>query len=238
MAKTKHKVYTPAQNTRSMKPIVIITIIIVALTVAVFAMIKMQNDKNQQPIQFQEQPPLMNQPVLGKDDAPVTITEFGDYKCPSCKAWGDTIYPLLKKDYIDTGKVKFSYINVLFHGEESALAALAGESVFAQNPQAFWTFHKALFDSQPKENHDGLWVTEEKILDLAKSASPQIDLTKLKEDIGNQKHLPQVQTDTELVEKYRVKQTPTVMINGTVLNNPFDLNKIKSLLDKHLGDIQ
>ena len=48
-------------------------------------------------------------PVLGKKDAPVTIIEFSDYQCPFCrKFWQDTL-PSIKKDYIDTGKVKLVY---------------------------------------------------------------------------------------------------------------------------------
>ncbi|OAB44747.1 hypothetical protein PGLA_04860 [Paenibacillus glacialis] len=66
------------------------------------------------------------------------MIEFGDYKCPSCKAWSEHLYPQLMKEYVDTSKVKFAYINVLFHGEESELASLAVESVFDQDPEAFW----------------------------------------------------------------------------------------------------
>ncbi|PJI52874.1 hypothetical protein CTI14_36030 [Methylobacterium radiotolerans] len=42
----------------------------------------------------------------------------------------------------------------------------------------------------------------------------------------------------KLVQKFGVKQTPTVMINGTVLENPFDINMIKELIDKEIGDKQ
>ncbi|WP_243463044.1 thioredoxin domain-containing protein [Mesobacillus boroniphilus] len=44
---------------------------------------------------------------------------------PACKAWSQNFYPQLVKDYVETGKVKFAYINVLFHGEESKLGSLA-----------------------------------------------------------------------------------------------------------------
>ncbi len=48
-------------------------------------------------------------PVLGEAGAPVTIIEFGDYQCPSCRLFWRDVEPRLKKEYIDTGKVKLAY---------------------------------------------------------------------------------------------------------------------------------
>lgn len=90
---------------------------------------------------------LTGQPLLGEKDAPVTVVEFGDYKCPSCKAWGEMIYPQLVEDYVLSGDVNFSYVNVLFHGKESVLASLGAESVYKQDPEVYWDFHKNVFDA-------------------------------------------------------------------------------------------
>ncbi|KFN04300.1 thioredoxin family protein [Bacillus clarus] len=61
-------------------------------------------------------PPIGKQPTLGKEDAQISVVEFGDYKCPARKAWGERIFPQLQKDYIDTGKVKFSplFFSIIF----------------------------------------------------------------------------------------------------------------------------
>ena len=45
--------------------------------------------------------------VEGKADAPVTIVEYASMTCGHCAAFHHDVYPILKKDYIDTGKVKF-----------------------------------------------------------------------------------------------------------------------------------
>ncbi|MBT2583226.1 thioredoxin domain-containing protein [Planococcus sp. ISL-109] len=124
---------------------------------------------------------------LGKEEAPVTVVEFGDFKCPSCKAWGETVYPQLVEDYVDTGEVKFSYINVLFHGDESTLASLAAESVYQQSPKAYWDFYKALFAAQPEQKHDAAWVTPEKVLEVA-AEFPSIDQGKLESDMEQRGH--------------------------------------------------
>src|ERR1019366_3451262 len=45
--------------------------------------------------------------VLGKSDAPLTLVEFTDYQCPFCGRFETTTFPEIKKNYIDTGKVRF-----------------------------------------------------------------------------------------------------------------------------------
>ena len=46
-------------------------------------------------------------PMLGSKDAPITVVEFSDYQCPFCQRFHLQTYGQLKKDYIDTGKVRF-----------------------------------------------------------------------------------------------------------------------------------
>lgn len=230
MAKQKHK--------NNAKPLVLITIVIIALIVLLSLLTKMQEDKVKQPIRVSEQPSLINQPMLGNENAPVTMVEFGDYKCPSCKAWGERIFPQLKQDYIDKGKVKFAFINTLFHGQESTLASLAAESVYAQDADMFWTYHQAIFDAQPAaEKHDDQWVTPEKLMDLAQVNAPQINLSQLVEDLIAQTYLPELNIDMALVEQYKVQLTPTIMINGIIVEDPFDYKKIKSIIDREIGDV-
>ena len=44
---------------------------------------------------------------LGRDDAPVTVVEFADYQCPFCRKFHSDTFAELKKNYIDTGKVRY-----------------------------------------------------------------------------------------------------------------------------------
>ena len=47
--------------------------------------------------------------VIGKASAPVTIIEYASLSCPHCAAFHNQVLPTLKKDYIDTGKVRLVY---------------------------------------------------------------------------------------------------------------------------------
>jgi protein-disulfide isomerase len=224
-------------NNKTNKPFkmaVVITIIIFALLIALVVVINMKSDTSNN-VSFDKQPSIEGQPVLGDPDAPVTVVEFGDFKCPACKAWSQNFYPQLVKDYVETGKVKFAYINVLFHGEESKLGSLAAESVFKQNPESYWIFNKEMFKAQPTENHDGLWITNEKILEIA-SGIPNIEVKQLENDINNQTEIEEVNKDSQLVEEFKVELTPSIMINGTMVEDPFDYERIKFLIDQALED--
>lgn len=213
-----------------MKKIVIITTIIIILGVA---LVVLSNGNSEVGETYTEQPPIEGQPVLGEDDALVTVVEFGDFKCPACKAWGETIFPQLINDYIDTGEVKFSYINTPFHGTESTLASLAAESVFDQNPDAYWDFHNALFAEQPSENHDSQWVTTEKILEVA-SGIQSIDIEELELALEEQSKIEEVNKDVELVEEFNVQMTPSIMVNDIMVEDPFDYDAIQNLIDQEL----
>jgi len=178
---------------------------------------------------------IAGQPTLGESDAPVTVVEFGDFKCPSCQAWGEMVYPQLVADYVETGDVKFSYINVLFHGNESVVGSLAAEAVYEQSPESYWDFHKALFAAQPTENHDAAWLTPEKTSEVAAEFSA-IDQVQMKEDMEKQETMDKVEADETLVEEHEVAMTPTIVVNGQTLEDPFDYDAIKALIDQELAE--
>lgn len=222
---------------RKISPFKVAVIITIFLFFILSALIVINKKTSESSIgtSYEIQPSIDGQPTLGESEAPVTVVEFGDFKCPACKNWGETIFPQLVKDYVDTGKVKFSYINVLFHGDESKLGSVASEAIYKQNPERYWDFHKKLFSEQPDEDHDSLWITMEKIKGTA-SLIPDIDVTQLEEDMKSQSVIDEVNKDSVLVEDFNVQQTPSIMVNGTMLDDPFDYEKIKSLINKELED--
>jgi len=98
-------------------------------------------------------------PVLGSANAPVTLVEFSDYECPFCKRHFTQTLPSLKKDYIDTGKVKLvfrDFIAVPAHNPVANIEALAAECVKEMGgAEAYYKFHDLVF-SQTKSNGQGI----------------------------------------------------------------------------------
>lgn len=52
--------------------------------------------------------------VQGVEDAPITVIEYASFTCPHCARFHSDVYKLLRKNYIDTGKIKFIFREVYF----------------------------------------------------------------------------------------------------------------------------
>ena len=79
----------------------------------------------------------------GRPDAPVTIVEFTDYQCPFCKRFEAETWPQLKRNYVDTGKVRFIVRDLPLEFHDSALPA--AEAAHCAGEQGkFWPMHDAL----------------------------------------------------------------------------------------------
>jgi protein-disulfide isomerase len=105
--------------------------------------------------------------VLGNPDAPITMIEFSDYECPFCKRHFDQTYPELKKNYIDTGKMKivFRDLPLSFHDPMATKEAIAANCAKEQGgDEAYYKMHNAMF-TQTTSNGNGLSV--EKLYTIA-----------------------------------------------------------------------
>lgn len=91
---------------------------------------------------------LDDDPIMGNPDAPINLIEFSDFGCPFCKRFHATTLPLIKQNYIDSGKVKFVYRDfpILSTHPNAGSAALAAEC--ADDQGMFWQYHDKLFENQ------------------------------------------------------------------------------------------
>lgn len=83
------------------------------------------------------------EPALGRSGAPLTMVEFTDYQCPYCRRFQAEVWPKLKRNYIDTGKLRFIVrdLPLQFH----ASAGPAAEAAHCAAEQGkFWPMHEAL----------------------------------------------------------------------------------------------
>ncbi|WP_051286900.1 DsbA family protein [Paenibacillus taiwanensis] len=163
---------------------------------------------------------LEGQPILGSPEAKVTVVEFGDYKCPACKFWEDTNYKQLKADFIDTGKIQFSFMNYPFIAPDSRTAALAGEAVYAHNPEAFWAYHEAIYAGQKDEREQ--WATPEYLVEIAKQAVPDLDSAQLLKQIQDETYKKEVDQDLAFVQQAKPQGTPAFYINGKEFTGQWD----------------
>ncbi|MBI2443137.1 MAG: thioredoxin domain-containing protein [Candidatus Levybacteria bacterium] len=87
-------------------------------------------------------------PMLGKDDAPVTMIEFSDLQCPFCLRFFQNSFPQIKKNYIDTGKVKFYFRHLPLTQLHPMAMPFANAAECANEQNKFWEMHDKIYNEQ------------------------------------------------------------------------------------------
>ncbi len=91
--------------------------------------------------------------VLGSADAPVTMVEFTDYQCPYCRRFHEQSWPEIKRNYIDTGKVRFIVRDLPLDFHDQALpSAVAARCAGEQGK--YWPMYEALLSQTEPLNKD------------------------------------------------------------------------------------
>ena len=171
-------------------------------------------------------------PVLGDAAAKVTIIEFGDYQCPSCRLFWKDVEPRLKKDYIDTGKVKlvFRDFPLMQIHPEALLAAMAVDCAGEQGK--YWQYHDKVFREQYNKGDD---VIRFKAADLKKWAKDVgVDQAKFDQCVDSEKYKNEVMKDKADGDAAGVQGTPTFFINGRVMGGAQQYPEYKKLIDELL----
>lgn len=190
---------------------------------------------------FRPQPEDLNfdynkMPTIGQADAPVKLVEFGDFKCITCKMFSETIYPQLKKDFIDTGKVSLSFMNFTIISQDSTTAALAAQAVYHQNKDEFWNFYHSVYANQGDERAP--WATSDFLVQLARDNKLNLDYDKLKSDIDKATYKDEVNKHNKIARDNNFGGTPTIVLNGRKLTDTQALryDNLKAEIEKALQE--
>jgi protein-disulfide isomerase len=87
--------------------------------------------------------------TLGNDAAPIWVVVLSDFQCPYCKRWHDDTDDKLRRDYVQTGKVKLAFLNFPLGSHRHAVP-MAEAAMCAAAQGKFWGFHDAVFATQPQ----------------------------------------------------------------------------------------
>lgn len=149
--------------------------------------------------------------AIGKADAPVTIVEYASKTCGHCANFHNKVYPALKTQYVDTGKVRFVYRE--FPLDDVAMAAsMLARCAGAANTEASFAMTSALFERQEQ------WAFVR--------GNPVPELFKVARQAGfTQETFEKCLTDQKLMDnlaairdrggkEFGVNATPTFFING------------------------
>ncbi|GIN92373.1 disulfide bond formation protein D [Siminovitchia terrae] len=155
------------------------------------------------------------QPFIGEETAPVEIVEFGDYKCPHCKEFNDSIFPMIDEQLVETGKAKFYFMNYSFISADSTTSAQFAETVFQElGNEKFWDFHHLLFEKQTTESGELNTFTDEFLEEvLTEVASPE-ETEKVMLAYNKGKGEAALKKDLGIANNLGISSTPVIYING------------------------
>jgi protein-disulfide isomerase len=175
-----------------------------------------------------------NQPFLGEESAPVSIVEFGDYKCPACKNFAESSVPVILEEFVDTGKAKFYFMNDSFINVDSERSAKFGESVFQElGNDKFWEFHELLYKKQPEDTkYEKMDLyTEQFLTDVLKEVASAEEVDKVERNFRDKKSHEAWQKDMDTVSKLGVTGTPTLFVNGKMFTGQ-SMDDLKAMVEE------
>ena len=169
--------------------------------------------------------------TLGSPKAPILMVEYAAPVCPHCARFDETLFPSLKQNYIDKGKVYY-----VFRVFPLQPADVAAEGIARCLPEDnYFQFIDLLFRNQPK------WDPEYRVPDvhaglvamgrIAGLSEQQVDTCMQNQQVAQKTN----QVATDATNKYGVNGTPTFVINGQVHSTFEDWQELQTYLDQLLS---
>lgn len=167
---------------------------------------------------------------LGRADAPVTLVEYASFTCSHCARFHETVFGALKRDYIDTGKVRFILREVYF----DKFGLWAGQVAQCGGDLKYYGIAGMLFSEQKSWIGDG---TEPVIAENLRKIGIKAGLTKDQIETclnDTARAEAMVMTYQKNASADAIEGTPTLVINGEKHDN-MGYAELKKILDAKLG---
>jgi protein-disulfide isomerase len=167
--------------------------------------------------------------ALGPADAKVTITEYASMTCPHCAAFNSEVFPKIKAEYVDTGKVRYVFREFPLDIKAAAGSMLA-RCVAKGDPQKYFAVTDLLFRSQNE------WVTKnttETLTRIGKQAGLSPD--QVEACLKDQSLLDKIAADQKYAsEVLKVDSTPTFFINGEKIKGEASVQEFEKRINQLL----
>ncbi len=172
-----------------------------------------------------EIPIYEDDPVLGPEDAIVTIVEFSDYECPYCRSYHWDTFVQIRETYGD--QVRYVYKDLPLTSIHPNAIPAANAAQCAQEQDAFWEYHDLLFGQQ-------LGFGKEAYLSYAQSLG--LELTSFEECLDEGRYLDVIGKDTNILVNLNAPiSTPTFFINGQYLSGAQPFSVFAQMIEAELA---
>ncbi len=150
--------------------------------------------------------------ILGAATAPVWMLIVSDFQCPYCKTWHDNSFAEIKKNYVDTGKLRVAYVNFPLRIHPNAIPA-ANAAMCASAQGKFWETQDKIFDTQDKWKD----VSSPAAYFDSLAVSTGVDAAKQKACSAGGKMKTLVDADLERYSRVGIQSTPTFYVGSRMI---------------------
>ena len=158
----------------------------------------------------------------GPKDAPVTMVEYTEFKCPFCRKSQSTIDEVMNKY---KGKVRLVFRN--FPLPNHAFSREAANAAYCADEQGkFWAYKDVLFEKQQE-------ISEKNLLSWAENL--KMDMSKFKKCYSEKKYDDLITRDVESAKTYGVNSTPTFYVNGVAIVGAQPTEEFEAVIDEELA---
>lgn len=168
--------------------------------------------------------PSPGEQSLGKADAPVVMIEYASATCPHCAEFHEKVFPLIKAEYIETGKVRFIFrefpLDKLAMGAFMLARCAPSEKYFPTIDMMFRRQQTWRTSSNPA---DELF----RIMQLSGMDKPGFEACLKRQDIAN----GIAETAKKAREDFGVKGTPAIFVNGKLIDVHKEMAEVKAAID-------
>jgi protein-disulfide isomerase len=163
----------------------------------------------------------------GSAKAPVVVYEMADFQCPACREFAVTTLPVLDKAYVQSGKVRWVFVNFPLTNIHKNAVAAAQVAMCAARQNKFWPVHDALYLHQLE------WAPladpTAALLALADSAGVRHD--SLAACVTSHATVEAIQQDAQGSVRAGANATPSFYIEGGLASGAIPAPEFSRILD-------
>jgi len=168
----------------------------------------------------------INRIVSGQNDAKITIIAYESLTCSHCADFHNNIYPLLKKEFIDTGLVKIEFR----HFPLDIVALNASKISQCKEDQSLEIMMSLYSDQQAWIKGKTIEEANENLKKFVKNKNFNLDFEKCMNDKKIEDFV--LSDRIEGTKKFEINSTPTIIINGKKFEKTLNYKNLKKSLEK------
>lgn len=173
--------------------------------------------------------------TIGSPTAPLTVVEYGDFKCPNCAKFHAGAGRQVRAEYIDTGKVKLLYKNLPYIAPDSRVAAEGAYCAAKQH--SFKTYHDGVYDYMNSRYESGEGGEFDNVLTVEKLSeylNKDADTKAFQDCVRKSTYKTLVNRDLKDSELDKATGTPTFIIDNQRITGAQPFAIFKAILDTKL----